>query len=261
MAVCAALVQRRHALVAPAIPGQGRTVVGGPLTGTGVTAPIDVADALLGSGLEHDVPDTRSEADFDAALRRALDGRPLLLVGACRTCRRSRAAIGSWRLVDAGAAAGGADAVRDRLARSDYRRPGRAAGRDREGGGHGGPGWRLPPLAAGAAQLVRLVPGEGRTFDPQAAGVRFAREVAQLVNAGRIRTLLGYGDETADADPRALQQGVLNVEGEIAPGVPVSTMLPGGRRMQLVTKSGGFGSETALISVTDAAADSRNGTR
>jgi uncharacterized protein YgbK (DUF1537 family) len=72
--------------------------------------------------------------------------------------------------------------------------------------------------------------------------------------AGRhAGTLLACGGETADAVLGALGVGVLRLDGEILPGVPVSTMLVGGRPMQLVTKSGGFGGPDALVSVLDAA--------
>ena len=69
----------------------------------------------------------------------------------------------------------------------------------------------------------------------------------------RFQTLLGCGGETADAILGALGQGVLIIEGEVLPGVPVSSILLGERRLQLVTKSGGFGNENALVSVVEAA--------
>ena len=107
-------------------------------------------------------------------------------------------------------------------------------------------------------RVVRLVAAEGRAFEPRAAGERFADGIAQLVRAGGVGTLLGCGGETADAILGALGQGVLTIEGEVLPGVPVSGMLLGGRRLQLVTKSGGFGGEDALVAVV-AAAQAREG--
>ena len=94
---------------------------------------------------------------------------------------------------------------------------------------------------------------EGRPFDPRAAGARFAEGIAQLVKAGEVRTLLGCGGETADAILGALGEGVLTIEGEVLPGVPASSILLGGRRLQLVTKSGGFGDVDALVSIVAAA--------
>jgi uncharacterized protein YgbK (DUF1537 family) len=90
-------------------------------------------------------------------------------------------------------------------------------------------------------------------FEPRAAGERFADGIAHLVMAGGVGTLLGCGGETADAILGALGQGVLMIDGEVLPGMPVSGFLAEGRRMQLVTKSGGFGGEGALLAVVAAA--------
>ncbi len=73
--------------------------------------------------------------------------------------------------------------------------------------------------------------------------------------------MLACGGETADAILGALGQGVLDIEGEILPGVPVSSMVIGEQRLQLVTKSGGFGAEDALVSVVDAATGRLEGAR
>ena len=108
---------------------------------------------------------------------------------------------------------------------------------------------------------MRLVPAEGRPFDPRAAGARFADGIAQLVKAGAFETLFCCGGETADAILGALGNGVLIIEGEVLPGVPVSSMLLGERRLQLVTKSGGFGDEDALVAVVEAAAGHLEGGR
>ena len=108
-------------------------------------------------------------------------------------------------------------------------------------------------MAEGVAQLVRLVPAEGQPFNPRAAGARFADGIAQLVKGDAFETLLCCGGETADAILGALGKGVLIMEGEVLPGVPVSSILLGERRLQLVTKSCGFGDENALVSVIEAA--------
>jgi uncharacterized protein YgbK (DUF1537 family) len=113
----------------------------------------------------------------------------------------------------------------------------------------------------GVAHLVQLVAVEGKPFEPLAAGARFAKGIAQLVKVGEVKTLLACGGETADAILGSLGLGILTIEGEILPGVPVSTMRLGERRLQLVTKSGGFGSEDALISVVAAVTGSPEGAR
>jgi uncharacterized protein YgbK (DUF1537 family) len=239
-----------RAVVAPAVPAQGRITEGGRLTGAGVGAPIDVAAALSGSGLELDVPDTRGDGDLDRALAAAFAGPPALLVGAAglaaalarylRPGRPARAvaglpaplvlAIGSrdpitHAQVDAVLAA----RLVDELAAPGGELPGSAAIGER-------------PL------LVRLAAGAAAT-DPRTAGARFARAIAGIVAPGEAGTLFACGGETADAILGALGVGALAIEGQLLPGVPVSRMVVNGRDMQLVTKSGGFGSPDTIISV------------
>jgi uncharacterized protein YgbK (DUF1537 family) len=260
-AVLAARSGRTRALVAPAIPAQGRIVAGGLLTGMGVAAPIDVAAAVAGSGLGLAVPDAGDDADLDAALARAMEGAPVLLVGAAGLAaavgrriapgagRRPAPALGAPILL----AIGSHDPI-------TLAQVGRIAGRADVAFGLA-PDGACPPAAAGArAQVVRLVPAEGLPFDARRAGERFAEGIAQLVSAGRFRTLLACGGETADAILGALGTGVFDIEGEVLPGVPVSAMMLDGRRIQLVTKSGGFGGVDALASLVEAAG-SLEGTR
>jgi uncharacterized protein YgbK (DUF1537 family) len=257
VAVLAERSGRGRALVAPAIPAQGRTVSGGFLTGSGVAAPIDVAGAVVASGLALEVPDTRDDIDLDAALERVSDGTPALLVGAAGLaaavarrlapgCRSAVPMIRGPILL----AIGSHDPIT--LAQVE-----RLAGRG-EVTIDTAPDGACPPASEGeAGRLLRLVPSEGRPFNAQAAGARFAAEVAQLVKSGGFGAVLACGGETADAILGALGQGVLDIEGEILPGVPVSSMMIGEQRLQLVTKSGGFGAEDALVSVVDAAAAGR----
>lgn len=252
---------RTRALVAPAVPAQGRTVEGGFLTGAGVSAPIDVRATMAGSGLGLAVPDTRDDADLDAAVAGALDGAPVLLVGAAGLA----AAVGRWLApgltppalprLDAPLllAIGSRDAIT--LAQVE-----RIAGRADVALALA-PDGACPPGGGGGVMVVRVVAGEGGGFDPGRAGKRFAAGIAQLVRGGGFRTLLGCGGETADAILGQLGVGCVDVVGELLPGVPVSVMVVDGRRMQLVTKSGGFGGPDALAAVIDAAATDRETTR
>ena len=243
----------RSALIAPAIPAQGRTVAGGHLAGAGVATPIDVAAAMAGSGLQLEIPDTRDAADLDRALAGALAGPPPLLVGAAglaaALARRLAPGAGTLPVPRLAAplllAIGSRDPITlaqlDRLAATGV--PVLEA-----------PDGACPSPGDGPIRVVRLVAAPGRAFDPQAAGARFAAEVARHVTDGQVRTLFCCGGETADAILGALGQGVLRLEGEVLSGVPVSSMLVGGRKLQLVTKSGGFGDATALLSIADAVA-------
>jgi D-threonate/D-erythronate kinase len=240
-----------RAVVAPAIPAQGRATERGRLTGTGVNAPIDVAAAVAGSGLAIAVPDARSDADLDRVVAEALAAQALL-VGAAGLA----AALGR-RLRPGGRAApppplpapvlfaiGSRDPIT--LAQVEVLRAGGVTEILAPDGHVAG------PVSSGRAVLVRLVAGHGR-LDP-GAGPRFARTVAGLLGATAAGTLLACGGETADAILGELGVGVLGVEGEILPGVPVSRMVVNGRNMRLVTKSGGFGTPDALAAVARAAA-------
>jgi uncharacterized protein YgbK (DUF1537 family) len=259
VAVLGARAGRARALAAPGIPAQGRKVVGGRLAGAGVAAPINVAAVLASSGLTLEIPDTSSEADFDAALGHALDGPPVLLVGAAglAAALARRLAAGAWDIPAPRLAPpillaiGSHDPITvaqvERLAAAGIATITTA------------PDGRCEPDMTGLAQLVRLVAVEGKPFEPPAAAARFADGIAQLVNVGGVKTLLACGGETADTILGSLGLGILTIEGEILPGVPVSTMRLGERRLQLVTKSGGFGSEDALISVVGAVTGSLEG--
>lgn len=240
-----------RALVAPAVPVQGRTVAGGWLRGTGIAAPVEVAGIFEESGLDLVVPDTLGDADLDAAVGRALAGPPTLLVGAAGLAAAlgRRIAAGDWAVpvprltAPVLFAIGSRDPITleqvERLAAS-----GRATVAE-------APGGAVPPRGAG---LVRLVAEGGRAFDPVRDGARFSDGIAGLVASGEVGTLLACGGETADAILGALGVGALVVEGEVLPGLPVSSMLAGERPMRLVTKSGGFGDGDALVFVLDAAA-------
>ena len=199
------------------------------------------------------VPDVASEADLDQALEATLADAPVLLVGAA-----GLAAALARRLVPGAIerhverltpplmlAIGARDPIT--LAQLEALRA----------------AVELPELLApdglvaersleGEALLVQMVPGT-TILEPGEAGARFARCVAGLAVRSRVGTLFACGGETADAILGALGVGVLDVEGQLLPGVPVSRMTAGGEAMRLVTKSGGFGGANALICVVEAA--------
>lgn len=244
-----------RALVAPAIPAQGRRVAGGRLMGAGVAEPLDVTGALAGSGLSADAPDTATEADLDAALARALAGEPRLLVGAAGLAGALARSLG-----------GGAPPVpaltgpvlfaigsRDPITLAQLGALEARAGLRAEAAPEG----NCPPALGPGSRLIRLTAGAS-PFDPAIAGPRFAEGVAALLGTGGFGTLLGCGGETADAILGALGAGVLRVEGEFLPGVPVSTILGLDRPIRLLTKSGGFGAEDTLARVAEAAGSLEN---
>jgi len=242
-------------LVMPAIPAQGRLTDGGHLIGAGVDEPIDIAGALAGSGLALDIPDTRADADLYRAVAVALGGPPTLLVGASGLAAAVARYLGPGELsaplghlpAPLLLAIGSRDPIT--LAQIDALRE---AGLVVEVPAPDGRASWSAPMPSRGALLVQLVSG-GARFDVRIAGARFARTVAKFMQTTQAGTLFCCGGETADAILGELGVGVLAVEGELLPGVPVSTMVVNERTVRLVTKSGGFGPPGTLISVAEAA--------
>jgi uncharacterized protein YgbK (DUF1537 family) len=254
-AVAAARAGLSRGLAAPAIPEQGRLTEGGRLTGAGVAEPIDVAARLAEAGVELAVPDVADAGDLDRALAAALEAGPALLVGAAglsaALARRLRPGARAERVAALPGPILLAVGSRDPITLAQVAAL-RASGRAVEVlAPDGAPSAQVP---RSGAVLLRLTAGNG-PFRPKAAGPRFAESAARALRASGAATLFGCGGETADAILGALGVGVLAVEGEILPGVPVSRMAVEGREIRLVTKSGGFGGPGALVSLVDAAAE------
>jgi uncharacterized protein YgbK (DUF1537 family) len=74
----------------------------------------------------------------------------------------------------------------------------------------------------------------------------------KLIRSGPVAALLLSGGDTASAVCEAMGAHFIELHGEIAPGVPRG-MLRGGEfdGLAVVTKSGGFGAEDALVRVAD----------
>jgi D-threonate/D-erythronate kinase len=245
----------RRALVAPAIPAQGRITENGRLVGAGIATPIDIAARFSGSGCDLSIPDTRNDDDMDAALAWFGEGPSRLLVGAAglaAALARHLAPGGSGPVLEAFAAPmllaiGSRDPIT--LAQVDALRARRSVAEVKAPGG-----CIAGPRPTDGVVLLQLVQG-GTEGHASEVGARFARTAADLLHEAGTRTLFACGGETADGILGELAAGVLMVEGELLPGVPVSRMSASGRALRLVTKSGGFGGADTLIAVVDAAED------
>lgn len=120
----------------------------------------------------------------------------------------------------------------------------------------------LPPLMAGRDVVIttgatedalRKVGALGRDLGMAAVqtGAQLAQAmgevVASVVGQVRLSGLVLTGGETALGVCRALGAPPLKVLDELLPAIPLTRMeLPGGS-LKVVTKSGGFGNETALV--------------
>jgi uncharacterized protein YgbK (DUF1537 family) len=241
-----------HAVVNSAIPAQGRIMRDGRLTGFGITEPINVQPTFGSSGVNLDIPDAETDADLDRIVAGAMTGKPPLFVGAAGLAAALGRRIGMAGKVPRLAslqgpmllAVGSHDPIT--LAQVDALR---AAGVEEIEA----PDGEMAGQIEGDVSLVRLLPGRA-PFDPVHAGAGFATGVARAIE-DRTRTLFACGGETADAVLGQLGVGTLNVEGEVLPGMPVSTIYAHGRKMRLVTKSGGFGAPGSLVALVGSVTD------
>ena len=222
-------------LVLPAIPVFGRVVRNGGICGFGVTEPIPIRPRLGLRGAGAIIPDTESDADIAEALASAPSDA--VLIGA-----RGLGVVlaQSW---------GGISAV-----------PAPLSGRIAVAVGSTDPITlaQLAPLAAqgipispapdgfydgtvpaGDIVILQATPGTGGMTEAEVAAT-FARS---FIPFSRDRDcLLLTGGATAEAVLDALGVGVLTIEGELLPGLPLSRAGP----WRIVTKSGGFGEPDTL---------------
>ncbi|SFC25931.1 four-carbon acid sugar kinase family protein [Tropicimonas isoalkanivorans] len=230
----------RGVVVCPAIPRLKRHVVGGSVCGAGISTPIPVAPAI---GRPAQVVDATSQAEILTALPSTLSAP--LYVGA----------------------AGLAEALAERLAANSAPRPAPSpqspavfaiGSRDPVTVAQvealsgvpkvSAPNGRVPSATIAGTTIIQMTPGDEQRSG-KAAGEDFASGVAALLQASAIPTLLGCGGETAAAILKKLGAGFLEVKGELLPGVPLSHTLDGERRLDVITKSGGFGPPDTLLAL------------
>ncbi len=98
-----------------------------------------------------------------------------------------------------------------------------------------------------ASTLEYLEPGG------DAVGSALGRIVAGLMRKRRIDGIVATGGDTAHNLLTAMGVGVCNLVDEVAPGIPVATILHKGvsGSIVFVTKAGSFGNENALLHVLD----------
>lgn len=227
-------------LMVPALPEFGRIVRDGAVIGHGVAQPIAVA-AVLGS-LQADVPNVETPDQLRAVVAGAAEGA--LIVGARGAAIALAAVMGLQGAVPAFPGlpmvigVGSTDPIT--LAQVAHLRG-------------GCPGLRYVAAPDGVAlavpapgvTLVQAVPGAG------ASGADVARALAATLEplARGAATLVLTGGATAEAVLDRLGIGVLDLQGDLLPGLPLSRA----GHWQIVTKSGGFGSDTTLSLLAEGA--------
>lgn len=234
----AALAHRRM-LVAPAIPEFGRIVSEGRVTGFGVEKPIPVREVLGDLAGVVEIPDISSDAEMRAALRNV--AADALLVGA-RGLAEALAVEMTGRLdgLNVQRPAGKLLAVigsRDPITLAQIERLRAVGHRDlREA-----PNGRLVDHGL-LADLTVVQATSGETI---ASSLAVAEALAESVhpNLTQQATIIFLtGGATAEAVLRRMGLDVLNLVGEVLPGVPLSWAGP----QAIILKSGGFGDPDTL---------------
>ncbi|WP_316859438.1 four-carbon acid sugar kinase family protein [uncultured Cohaesibacter sp.] len=224
-------------LVCPAIPKLGRFVRDGFLQGVGVEDPIDVAATIpVSRGCCFDAS---SQADIDAALKHFPNNG--LLVGA----------------------AGLAEGMAKKMVPTQVKRPGLTMP---------APclfaiGSRDPVTLAQLEAFYPIKAPNGDVPDPfpfpekvkviqmtqgsevvsgKVAGSAFSCGVARWIKELELPSFLACGGESAAEICANLDIDLLQILGEIMPGLPLSRATTGGRDLLIATKSGGFGNPDTL---------------
>lgn len=246
------------AVLCPAFPGQGRTVVAGRVLVDGVllersAAATDPVTPVTDSRLDRLVPGSTAVtlADLTAA-------GPLVHVDAADDADLAAIAAGIDRLGPAWLAAGSAGlaaALARQWSRGDSATPvgERPAGRVLVGVSS------LHPIALSSLERLRdtrsvvdVVTTPAARADAAAVAAGFGDRVAeQLARASYDALVLVGGDGAAAALDRVGATAV-TVHSALAPGVPLGTIVGGSADgIRVVTKSGGFGDADSLIQIID----------
>ncbi|MEO2039225.1 MAG: four-carbon acid sugar kinase family protein, partial [Martelella sp.] len=240
MAVLQRALGARRIIAAPAIPTMGRRVKGGMLAGDGIAAPIDVASR---TGVSAEIPDTESDRDLDELVADAASD--VLWVGArglafalARTAGHAQAQ--PFRLAPPLMIINGS---RDAITVAQIERlreltPVVDA-----------PDGAVPTMAGAELPLVLSISDGGGGLSGEAAGNRFCDGASRLLNALRPRSLLVAGGESCNGILDRLGIRSLQVAAELRPGLPVSHAVAPWGNLQLVTKSGGFGTPSLLAEI------------
>lgn len=255
---------RGRAVVAPAFPKQGRTVVGGCVLVNGI--PIaDTAfahDALspalsqpLGTafaetGVTASVHDATTDADLDAVLASVrLTPSPLLVGSAGLTAALARALP-----------EGAPEVLAPVIGRIVYIVGSRAASSREQVMQLAGAGVRMvlapngEPVEDGLALdgdfvIAATRAADGTECDASEVAARLAGHALKAANAEGTAAIVATGGDTAMAILRAAGRSALEVSAELLPGIACARLEIGDRDVWLVTKAGGFGAPDALLRV------------
>lgn len=241
-----AVLQSARVLLCPAIPELGRVVVQGRLRGHGISQDLSVAETV-DLDLPYMVPDATSDADLDrigalvqpGTLVAAAKGLAAAL--ARRMCPGRAPVPASMQPGAIGFVVGSRDPVT--LAQVAELRAGDGprfiAAPDGEVG----------PIGATGAFMIQATAGPGA--DGPVVASRLAEGVVHRV--ADLGTLVLAGGETAAAVLDAAGIRLLQVVGEVLPGLPLCRAVDVPDFPDLITKSGGFGPPDTFLRLWQAA--------
>ncbi|MCI5109452.1 MAG: hypothetical protein MRY75_02775 [Marivita sp.] len=231
---------RSRSLACPAIPGMGRRVERGALSGSGVATPIPVA-ACFDHPVE--VPDVHSDEDLDALCVGSVSDT--LWIGA----RGLSFALARSLGVAAPASASLKEPI---LILNGSRDPVTLAQvealKDISAIVSAPDGMVPDTTPQSATTLLDLTDGGANLSGPIVAE-RFAEGAAKLARRCQPAALLICGGETAQACLDQFGLNSLRVKAELRPGLPVCEADLGWGQIQIVTKSGGFGAADLLADI------------
>ena len=268
---------RRKALVAPAFPGQGRTMTGGvvhvdgkPLAQTAfardaLSPPplqplqevfaaskpdLDIATVRPGGAFEANVDvwvaDSENDADLSAAvsaIRPRIDA--VLLAGSAGLTRAlAQSLFGADAVPVASSPVTGTIvfAVGSRAARSAEQVD--ALANEPDTAVLRAPNGRLQHGQPTSARnlVLKATPDEaGREGDAEDVAADMARHAIDLARRSKAQALVATGGDTAIAILAASDNPALQVLGDLMPGIPYARIRLDGEPVWLVTKAGGFG--------------------
>lgn len=234
-----------RALLCPAIPDMGRTVMNGFLQGHGVGSPLPVHDVLADVvGLSVETPDATTDGDIDAIL--AAVPADTLMIGARGLCaglaRRMKRLIPKPVALPLPTPIAFVIGSRDPITLAQVAHLRQSAP---DAVFTAAPNGKAPgtPVAADVA-ILQATP----SLDP-AAPATVTQDLAKSclrIFRESPASLVVTGGETAAAVLAAMGIGLLEVVGEALPGMPICRALGFGNGPFIVTKSGGFGATEAL---------------
>ena len=104
----------------------------------------------------------------------------------------------------------------------------------------------------GPGAAVNVIDTGALRTDPAAVAESFGEQVAERLAGGSYDTVVLIGGDGAAAALHRVRADAIRVQGTLAPGVPVGTILGGAAHgVRVVTKSGGFGRSDSLLEIVD----------